>query len=412
MLGLVLEGGGAKGSYQIGACKALQELGIEVNGVAGTSIGAINGAMIVQGNLEGAYRIWQEISPAKVFDVKEEYLEALKSFDLSQENLQYFFDKARDILNNRGMDTSLMRKILEENIDEKKLRKSKMDFGIVTVSLTDRKPLEIFLEDIPRGEVINYIMASAGLPVFKLEKIEGKTYIDGGFYNNLPIGMLYTRGYKEFIAVRTHGMGIIQKLNAVDIDVKYIEPAEDVGSILDFKGDSVRKNLQLGYYDALRIFRKLKGREYYIEPVPDKDYFLSFLADLDEESVLEAGKILGQKGLPSRRMLFETVIPRLAELLDIPKESTYEDIVVIFLEQLAKKHDLERFKIYSFPQFFSAVVRAHVDSEENELLHQKRFIPSFIKYSPIMPKSVRDNLIDQVLQALFSQNLTKGGVRI
>ena len=49
MIGLVLEGGGAKGSYQIGVCKALAELGLEVGGVAGTSIGALNGAMIVQG---------------------------------------------------------------------------------------------------------------------------------------------------------------------------------------------------------------------------------------------------------------------------------------------------------------------------------------------------------------------------
>jgi NTE family protein len=44
MYGLVLEGGGAKGSYQIGACQAMQELGVEFGAVAGTSIGALNGA--------------------------------------------------------------------------------------------------------------------------------------------------------------------------------------------------------------------------------------------------------------------------------------------------------------------------------------------------------------------------------
>ncbi len=50
MYGLVLEGGGAKGSYQIGAYKALKELGIEIGGVAGTSVGAINSALIIQDN--------------------------------------------------------------------------------------------------------------------------------------------------------------------------------------------------------------------------------------------------------------------------------------------------------------------------------------------------------------------------
>ena len=43
---LVLEGGGAKGAYQIGAWKALKEAGVKINAVAGTSVGALNGALI------------------------------------------------------------------------------------------------------------------------------------------------------------------------------------------------------------------------------------------------------------------------------------------------------------------------------------------------------------------------------
>ena len=48
MIGLVLEGGGARGSYHIGAYRAIMEEGIEINGITGTSIGALNGAMIVR----------------------------------------------------------------------------------------------------------------------------------------------------------------------------------------------------------------------------------------------------------------------------------------------------------------------------------------------------------------------------
>ena len=58
MLGLALEGGGAKGAFHIGAVKALLENGYEFDGVVGTSIGAFNGALISQGDFEKAYDLW------------------------------------------------------------------------------------------------------------------------------------------------------------------------------------------------------------------------------------------------------------------------------------------------------------------------------------------------------------------
>ena len=44
--GIVLEGGGAKGAYQVGAWQAMREAGVKIKGVAGTSVGALNGAMM------------------------------------------------------------------------------------------------------------------------------------------------------------------------------------------------------------------------------------------------------------------------------------------------------------------------------------------------------------------------------
>ena len=55
--GLVLEGGGAKGAYQIGAWKALKEAGIRIKGIAGTSVGALNGALIAMDDFEKAEKI-------------------------------------------------------------------------------------------------------------------------------------------------------------------------------------------------------------------------------------------------------------------------------------------------------------------------------------------------------------------
>ena len=59
--GLILDGGGARGAYQIGAWKALVEAGVKVNAVAGTSVGALNGALICMGDVKQAEKIWSEI---------------------------------------------------------------------------------------------------------------------------------------------------------------------------------------------------------------------------------------------------------------------------------------------------------------------------------------------------------------
>ena len=58
---IALEGGGARGSYQVGAWRALQEAGIRYNAVSGTSVGALNGAMMAMGDLTGAEKLWRDI---------------------------------------------------------------------------------------------------------------------------------------------------------------------------------------------------------------------------------------------------------------------------------------------------------------------------------------------------------------
>ena len=75
--GLVLDGGGARGAYQIGAWKALREAGVHINAVAGTSVGALNGALICMGDLEKAEKIWSEMTFSRVMDVDDAWMERL-----------------------------------------------------------------------------------------------------------------------------------------------------------------------------------------------------------------------------------------------------------------------------------------------------------------------------------------------
>ncbi len=404
MHGLVLEGGGAKGSYQIGACKAIQELGIGIGAVAGTSIGALNGAMIVQGELEKAYELWYNISPSQVFDIEEARLEELRNLEISHDGLLYFMKKAKEIAQSKGLDITFIKKLLHEIINEKKLRESKMIFGFVTVSLSDMKPLELFLNDVPHGKVVEYLLASANLPAFKQEKIDGKLFMDGGFYDNLPLNMLVDQGYKKIIAIRTKALGRTRKISDRKVNIQYISSEENLGRILDFNQTQARFNLQLGYHDVLRTFQGLKGRKYYLEPTGDEELFLNFLMAPGEKAILKLGESLGFKGIPYRRLLYEHIIPKLASLLEVGKESSYEELVIAILELIAVDHGIERFKIYSFSQFQHAVrqclwVKKAVKREETLRL------PAFVRQSDVLSRAVKERIVREIVKELFEDYL-------
>lgn len=405
MYGLVLEGGGAKGAYQIGACKALKELGLEIKGVAGTSIGALNGAMVVQGDIDKAYDLWYDITPARVFNVNQEYLDILNNFELNQDSIRYILRRIRAILNNRGLDTTRIKKILDENIREEALRSSGMDFGFVTVSLSDFKPLELYLEDVPQGKIVNYLLASAYFPFFKLEKVDGKYLIDGGFYDNLPIRLLSSRGYQDIIAVRTFGMGRTRRITNEDLNITYIAPDEDLGRILDFNQERVRYNLRLGYFDALRVFKNLKGRKYYLESKDDKDFYLNFLINIGEKKILEIGKYLSLEGIPYRRMLFEYIIPRLTNLLDIEQNSTYEDIVIALMEKAAEKKEIKRFKVHSIEDFFQEITKHYQRDPQKGLTRNiPSGIPRFIRQYDLLSRAIKEEIITDILGIIFAGN--------
>ena len=69
---LVLCGGGSRGAYEIGAWRALTELGVRFQGVYGTSIGALNAALVARGDVEAASQLWQNIRLSQIMTVEDE----------------------------------------------------------------------------------------------------------------------------------------------------------------------------------------------------------------------------------------------------------------------------------------------------------------------------------------------------
>lgn len=353
MYGLVLEGGGARGSYHIGAYQAIMEEGLEISAVAGTSIGALNGAMIVQGEYERCRELWNNIDYSMVINTNYEEIDRLKNMRLDREHLTVLSDAIRSVINSRGFDISPLKDLLNDIIDEDKILSSPLGFGMVTVNLTDFKAIKVFKEEIPKGELKNYLLASAYLPVFKSEKLGGKRYLDGAFFDNLPFGMLKSKGYNKQIIVRTHARGITRKIDA-DLDAIVISPAEDIGSIYEFEHDRARRNIEIGYYDGLKAIRGLRGSRYYIEPIGEEKAF-NMLNRLSDNDYLRLRNLVRAPNIPDRRTLFEYIIPRTAVALGMRKDYSYEDFIIALLERKADHHNIDRFKVYSFDQLLDTV---------------------------------------------------------
>ncbi len=402
-LGLVLEGGGSKGAYQVGAYKALMELGIEIDGVSGTSIGAINGAMIAQGSFDRCYDVWRNIRPSTLFDVDEGYLKRIIGFDIDEKSLVYAVKTIKEIMQNNGLDTHLMKEIIKDNIDEKMLRNSKTDFGFVTVSLTDMKPLELYKEDVPEGKMHDYIMASASVPVFKLEKIDDKVFIDGGFHDNMPVNLLARKDYRDIIVIRSFGMGRVQKVDHDKLNITYITPSESLGRTLDFDNDKALRNIEMGYYDTMRLYKKYRGEKYCIATDSGEDFFLDFFKGLDEETVLKMGRVFGISGMPWRRMLFEHILPRMAAVLDLKDKdtATYGDILTGFLEQQAKAYSVNRFAVYNMQELFEETKKKYKPASSRVF----NKLPDFVKQSELLmlSRSVKDEILAEFMRILMKR---------
>jgi len=366
--GVVLEGGGAKGAYQVGAWKALRETGVRIRGVVGSSVGALNGVMMATDDFEGAWDIWSHMRLNRITTMADEELERVQEKE-NRKRVQRWQRQIRHFFGIRGMDITPLKELIQERVDEDAVRRSEIDFGLVTVSLSDRKVMRVFKEDIPEGQLTDYLLASCYLPVFKSEKLHGKRYLDGGVIDNLPTGMLLDRGYKDLIIIRIYGIGvaILRKSKLQDTNTIIIEPHENLGGTLDFSEEHARYNLQLGYYDALRALRGLRGRRYYIENSYDETYVLKQFLGVVERKADRIAELFNLERPLVERTLFEQLLPRLARLLGLSGEWTYADLTVAACEYVAQKAGAERFCIYTMDDFFN---RARAWVNENGIAYR------------------------------------------
>lgn len=257
MYGLVFAGGGVRGAYQAGVWKALLELKVRVGAVTGTSIGAINAALFAQKSFERAYKLWRKV---RLEDIIE--LGGAECGD-NLFDIKTLMKISKDVYKNEGFDMSPLKRLLTEVIDEKKLRKSAIDFGCVTYSISSMKTAQVFKSDIPEGRLIDYIMASAS--ILGIKEIDGERFTDGGMANNMPSDMLIEKGYTDIIEVNVHGPGVYKTVNTSGCNIISISCAEPITGVMDFNSERIEKSITEGYLDCMRAFGRLGGERYYIK---------------------------------------------------------------------------------------------------------------------------------------------------
>lgn len=255
-MAIVLGGGGSKGAYQIGAWRALKELGIKYDIITGTSIGAFNGAMMVQGDFEKALALWREIDIDKVI---LNGLNLRTDFNYYKQNSDKLIPFLKSYANHKGMDITPLKKIVESSFDEAFFTSS-LDYGLVSVKIPSFSPIQKRKSELNKENLALWILASAScFPAFPVCEINGENYIDGGYYDNLPVNFAFELGAEQVIAIALNPNPHIYSTHPL---VRTIQPIVPLGGMLDFDKASMSENIELGYLDTLKSFGKLWGRIY------------------------------------------------------------------------------------------------------------------------------------------------------
>ena len=295
--GLVLAGGGAKGIYQLGAWKAMRELGIEFNVVAGVSIGSINGALIASDCYDEAVALWKCASVDKGVKIASELKDPENLFSFKNAGVLI-----KEIMRNKGIDASPTKDLLLQFIDEEKVRRSPVKFGMVTFNLSEFAPVEIFIDKIPEGELVDFLLASSKVPGVSKIGPEDERYLDGGVYDNAPIGLLRKNGYNRIIVVDISSIkGLGHKSDMTNAEFVYIRPfdIEDLGAAFDFSEEMYEKRLNMGYLDTRKAFGYLSGRQFYFEP----DVFRKMIDEYGADAVEQLEELGNQLGMERFRIL-------------------------------------------------------------------------------------------------------------
>ncbi|WP_240491670.1 patatin-like phospholipase family protein [Flavivirga aquatica] len=203
-VGLVLSGGGAKGLAHIGVLKVIDSLGIKVDYVAGTSMGAVLGSLYASGySGKQLDSIFKKVDFSKI--INDDLPRSSKAF-YERKNAEKYavklpFDNFKIKLPSalsKGHNTySLLLKLMLHVNEIRDFSKLPIPFFCMATNIETGK--QVLLE---KGNLTQSVMASSALPsLFQPVIIDDQVLIDGGVVNNYPIDELRAKGVNIVIGV-------------------------------------------------------------------------------------------------------------------------------------------------------------------------------------------------------------------
>lgn len=294
---LVLSGGGSRGAYEMGAWQALEELGIRFSAVYGASIGALNAALVAQGDLDEALKLWSNITVLQVVSVEnEEDFSIERMVSRKRDVIPFLLENARHL----RVDISPLENMVNEKIDERRIRARGMSLGVMTYKMPQMQAAPMTLNNMAPGTLGDWIIASAScFPIFPAKHIDNQRYIDGGYYDNLPIDMALADGADEVVAVELHAEHTHPEYARMPW-LRTIKPLHNLGGFLDFNPKLLRRSRLMGYYDTMKCYRHFDGFLYTfqrvnaLEVTPAARRFMRSITAFDAEILRRGALYAGQ----------------------------------------------------------------------------------------------------------------------
>lgn len=269
--GLGLASGGARGAYQAGALLLLSERGLEFDGVAGTSIGALNGAFYAQGDgsaghAEKLCELWRSMPDAGVIQINGPAVARAAAVLFARE-LPTFAVLLDRVANGSIaiLDPEPVAALLDRWIDYEAVCSSSREFVVTMLRETDpivdiitapwREATYFTARELGPDQLKTALLASAAIPLaFPAQKVHGKRYGDAGIAAPLPARELHRRGASRIVSVFLADDTPQNRADYPGATVLQIRPSEviDTGlkSTFDFSTSSIERLIELGYSDA------------------------------------------------------------------------------------------------------------------------------------------------------------------
>ncbi|MGN1388056.1 MAG: patatin-like phospholipase family protein [Bulleidia sp.] len=355
---LVLAGGGTRGSYQNGAVRALRRIGQDDwNLVTGTSIGALNAALIVQKDYKAMDIMWHNLK-------QEQIINGAFSVDMDLQDMindrAQIMSFAKDFLKDKGADISPLIAYIKKLYQPEKFFSSHTDFGCVVCRYRTKEPVYVNKEMMKEHGVDWLISTASAYPAFPVHKFDGREYIDGGYFDNLPIDEALQMGADEVIALDLNS----EPQHPCYMDrshITYIFPRVETGSFLSFDPKVIGQLEALGYYDTMKAFHVFDGVKYTFELTKLPDWFAQFQREL---LILEA-KIKLAGNLNERFRSSQVVTDRLLAQQHA-RVLTDKAMFYGFLDNLMDFAEADPTRVYTYKEGRDLILAAFADAAKED----------------------------------------------